>query len=241
MRPGSVDKFAGGAPRLADAARKDAFVSAWSDFTGADSVFETLPGDYPRWRRGRERYVAWVIPVDDATVIHRCRSLQGMLRDLLIDSARRAFHVTLFVCGFVARRPVLDDDVCERTLAMQAARLRRLRIKAFRLEVGGANSFLAAPFLEVRCPGGEIDALRGELGADTREPRFSAFVPHVTLGLFNAPHRVREVAARLANQRRLPAIEVTVTHVDLVSFDARHPASELHLEKRIEIGSADGA
>lgn len=100
-------------------------------------------------------------------------------------------HVMLQEIGFVTFAPVKDDEITP-------ARFDEIRsaigsvskdIGAFRLSVGGANSFQDAPFLEVRDDGAcnLIHIRLRELAAVPIVPRYP-YLPHVTVG-----HYVAEV------------------------------------------------
>jgi len=98
-------------------------------------------------------------------------------------------HVMLQEIGFVTFTPVKDDEITP-------ARFDEIRsaigsvskdIGAFRLSVGGVNSFQDAPFLEVRDDGvcNVIHTRLRELAAVPIVPRYP-YLPHVTVGHYVA-------------------------------------------------------
>lgn len=213
--------------------------STWREFLAEDTVMATRDGDYPAWRRGRDRYAAWVIPIDEPAVAERLGEVRRALAGRLLEPCHRAPHVTLFACGFPTARPRYDDDINPGVLEGQGEALRSFGTESFEFHVGGACSFLGAPYLVVDDSAGGIERVRRILARTGREQRFAAFVPHVTVGVYNAPWGTADIAAVLGPFGRLPRLRLHVTCIELVSFDARHPAGPLHTQTRVVLGAGE--
>ena len=203
------------------------------------------PGERERWRRGRARYAVWVARVQDRAVLRRLAQVGEQLTQALggsfVPMAPAQAHITLFVAGFPAQQPALDDDVSYATLEAQAAAVARLRGGPLRVHVGGASGFLSCPLLEVVDGRGDLVRLRAALGAGASEVRFAPYLPHVTVG--SLPESVPTDAVREALEplRRLPPLRLRVDQVELVSFDAAVAGSPLVTEVAVPLSGRSRA
>jgi 2'-5' RNA ligase len=64
---------------------------------------------------------------------------------------------------------------------------------------------------------------------DRQDFRNTHYIPHVTLGIYNANHTVASIAAMIKDLKEEP-IELTVNHIGLYSYDARDIGSRLRKE-----------
>ncbi len=223
-------------PAAAPATPVDGFETTWSEFRSASIVQPTVPGDDRSWRRGRDRYFAWVVPVDDAAVLNRFEEGRAALAPWLLSPWLRRPHVTVFVAGFARRRAILDDDVSFGQLKAQSDVIRHAVRASRRVLVAGAlNSFRSAPFIEIHCPDSWLASTRRALGQVAREQRFCAYQPHVTVGVYNAAYATRTLSQVLFPHRIAAPLEFDAGSVDLVSYDAADVAGELRLEERITL------
>lgn len=140
-------------------------------------------------------------------------------------------HVTLFVAGFPTDAPEHDDDVGWSVLQRQRD---RLRFPGFSIEVGAANSFSSAPFLEVWDVGGGIARVRSQLAGEGSEQRFAAYQPHLTIGTYRRSEAAAPVRAVLQRWREAPRVQVGVSSVELVTFDATRAGSALETVFSVE-------
>ncbi|WP_220814760.1 2'-5' RNA ligase family protein [Pseudomonas paralcaligenes] len=196
----------------------------------------TLPcelRDHPEWRRGRERYWLWSIPVECPRVLTRLGAARALLGDWLHPPGLRQAHITLFVCGFPCAKPGHDDDIATTRLDDQRGALEALRMAPFELSIGGLDSFASAAFLTVR-EDAALDRLRQALGRFTAEVRQAPYVPHLTVGLYR-------VAANTAEWRRAaalggcPPLALSVRELQLVSYAAAEPQGPLRIEARVAL------
>ena len=158
----------------------------WSSFTAASHTLGPTPGLRTRWHAGRRHHAVWMVRVDGPVLRERVAQLQRTLGPWIQPVPLDDLHVTLRVAGFLTPRlhrdpafPVADHA----PPATLQATLTQLPSTAPRLQIGPANSFASAPFLEVLDPAGDLARLRTQLahaGAD--EVRGSPWLPHLTVG-----------------------------------------------------------
>ncbi len=199
----------------------------WGAFCESERTLGPRVGVRDEWRAGRARYCVWALRVDDPAIRQRVADVAAALGDWIRPVPLGQLHVTLFVAGFPCVLPRADDDVPRRLLLAQARALgERVRGSGpVRLTVGAANSFATAAFLEVQDTRGALSEQRCVLAAEfstcgRREIRFAPYVPHVTVGTYDADHPVVPIADALRDFRSLSALPLEVRNVELVDFDA---------------------
>lgn len=208
-----------------------------------DTVIAASLRDHADWRRGRIDYAVWLIDAHDAPLRARLAMLRARLGDLWLPQ-RRAPHLTLHVCGFVAEHAVHDDDCPRAALAAQHAALQALAPPPFELTIGGLDSFDSAAFLAVDDAQHALPPLRAALDAVRPEIRFAPYVPHLTLGLYAQAWRKDEIRRRHAALPALPPLRLRVSALRLAGYDARDPDSPLRtlvrlpLHERTQAGAA---
>ncbi len=196
-------------------------------------------GDYLDWHRGRPAYALWAIDADTPAIQTQVAQFQGELASLLLPGYVRQPHITLSVCGFpCAGDPVYDDDFPRRRLNAQLEALYISKIPSFTLHTNTADTFLAAPYLAVADPEGQIAHLRQRLEACHPEPdRNLDYCPHITLGLYAAAHPLPKVQACLAT----PAfVELTleVSYLCLMHYKPNIIGGRLTEAARFHLGSS---
>ena len=187
------------------------------------STGPTLPvedRDYPEWRKGRTHYGVWLIDADIGPVRARLQQAQSHLAPLLAQSQRQP-HITVFVCGFIADVVAHDDDFTPAMLAAQQAALQALQPAAFTLHIGAIDSFDSAVFLRVSDPDNGLAPLRHALGQGTREIRQSAYVPHLTVGLYRGAFDKQQVSAQLQSFVPDAPIPLRVERIHFARYEAR--------------------
>ncbi len=210
----------------------------WSEFVQRARSFGARRLDYPEWHKGRPRYHLWAIDADTEPVNERLRHHRTRLHGYLVQPDARQAHITVAVSGFLSPKALHDDDITPELVEAQALRVHALSLPPFTLRVGGANSFASAPFLEVADPQGALARIRQALTPEGREFRTTAYVPHVTIGIYNDDHAVAQLAPLLAGDRA-DAIAVAVTAIGLYSYEASHIGSPLRLERKISLAATD--
>ncbi len=216
--------------------RTDALDATWAAFAAAGQTCGPSPGERDAWLRGRSRYLVWVVRADGVAVRARVRAAAEALGTAIRPVALSDLHVTVWVAGFSCDRVRFDDDVDP---AVIDAQLRALSgATAFRLDVGGVNSFTSTPFLEVDDPNGGLAALRRRLGAHHDELRFSPYRPHLSVGSYVDSRPVAPLITALSPLRRLPPLAVDIDAVELCAFDGRVPGAPLRTLHRVALAAA---
>lgn len=189
-------------------------------FSAAGRTLPQEDRDYPEWHLGRTHYGVWLIDADMAAVRERITQAQAHLAPLLVHHQRQP-HITLFVCGFMADVVAHGDDFTPDMLAKQQAALQDLQIKPFTLQIGAIDSFDSAVFLRVDDPDNGLAPLRQALGQGTREIRQSAYVPHLTVGLYRAAFDTGLVVQRLAALPWCAPVSLRVERIHFARYQAQ--------------------
>lgn len=199
-------------------------------FLAADNCYYFDKRNYPGWHLGRQRYYVWLISIELPEVLQRLTQLRDNLQSFLLKPYQRQAHVSVFVPGFMSR----DEAQCQRDIAKQVLAVESLRINAFDIQVAGANSFLASPFLSVHNPSGELTVLRDCLGEQCDENMPPAqYHPHITAGVYSQAFNCRYIFDAFFNLCDTPEIAVGVNAIDLCWYDSSDIASKLQLLHRV--------
>lgn len=193
---------------------------------------ETWPApwrDYPEWHRGRQRYGVWIVPIEQADLLDWLDACRRQLHDLLHPSPQRPPHLTVFVCGFEQPRRVHDDDFTAQACERQLAALRAHASAPSALPLACVDSFASAAFVPVGDPQGLLAGWRHRLGQASREIRQSAYVPHITLGLYRK--RVEAAALRQRLQALpAPSVALQVKRLIYATYVARQHMGPLRAQ-----------
>lgn len=189
-------------------------------FSATGATLPVEDRDYPAWRKGRAHYGVWLIDADTAPVRQRLAQVRAHMAPLLADSQRQP-HITLFVCGFIADVVAHDDDFTPAMLAAQQAALQALSLAPFELTIGAIDSFDSAVFLRIEDPTSALAPLRRALGTGGREIRQSAYVPHLTVGLYQGAFDKQVVAQRLLSLPAQTPIPLRVERLQFAHYRAR--------------------
>ena len=189
-------------------------------FSAAGRTLPQEDRDYPEWHHGRTHYGVWLIDADISAVRERITQAQAHLAPLLVHHQRQP-HITLFVCGFMADVVAHGDDFTPDMLAAQQAALQALQIKPFTLQIGAIDSFDSAVFLRVDDPDQGLAPLRHALGQGTREIRQSAYVPHLTVGLYSGAFDKDLVTGKLQSFANHKPIPLRVERIHFARYEAR--------------------
>ena len=185
--------------------------------------------DFAEWHRGRSPYVFWALDVDLPVVRAELARVAAGLGGLLLDDYLRQPHVTLDLCGFPQPRPAGDDEFGAELLEGQIARLSAAGLAPFEIVIGGLNSFLSAPYLEVHDPAKQLATIRPALAESGCNRLFGNYVPHCTVGLYGAEWPTSEVLARFRNLSDGTAIRVQIDRVCLMSYEPAEIAGRLQI------------
>lgn len=189
------------------------FRRVWSRFSRSTRTLGPTPGAREAWHQGRRWYHVTLLRIDDAAVVARRNAVLANLADVLTPFALDDLHITVFVHGFVdparMRPPPWENEPVA-------------------VRIGGVNAFGSCVFLEARSPA--IPSLRRRFSGP--EERWSAYRPHVTVGLFRATLPVGPILPRLRPLRRLSPLLAT-GRLTTVLVDAFDPSGAM---RRCDIG-----
>lgn len=205
------------------------YTDTWQLFTQQQHTHAAEKREYPEWHKNRPRYYLWAIDSDTALVNTRLQKYHCLFKDLLAHSYERQAHITLAISGFLSEHVAHSDDITQAAIAKQQAALHALKLAPFIVSIGGINSFSSAPFLEVMDPSGSLEVIRHTLIDDRQDFRNTHYIPHVTLGVYNANHAVASIAAMIKDLNEEP-IELAVNHIGFFSYDAKDMGSRLRKE-----------
>lgn len=205
------------------------YTDTWQSFIQQQHTHATEKREYPEWHKNRPRYYLWAIDSDTALVNKRLQKYHSLFQDLLVHPYERQAHITLAISGFLGEHVIHNDDITQTAIAKQQEVLHALKLTPFIVSIGGINSFSSAPFLEVMDPSGSLEVIRYALTVDRQDFRNMHYIPHVTLGIYNATHAVASIAAMIKNLQEEP-IELAVGHIGFYSYDAKDIGSRLRKE-----------
>jgi len=205
----------------------------WNEFLGLRRTHFAENRDFKEWHRGRKQYAVWVIDVRNPSVQSRFDTAREHLAEFLLEPYRRQPHISLFVCGFPAESERYDDDYGHDRCSRHLRDLEKAKPPPFPIEVGGINSFAAAPFLEVFNVAGGIETLRSIFSRTCSEIRQEPYLPHLTLGLYADRFDTRIVAERMALLRNAPPVPCLVDAVRLTTYSAAEIAGPLTVQHTI--------
>ncbi len=205
------------------------YTDTWQSFIQQQHTHAAEKREYPEWHKNRPRYYLWAIDSDTALVNKRLQKYHSLFQDLLVHPYERQAHITLAISGFLGEHVIHNDDITQAAIAKQQEVLHALKLTPFIVSIGGINSFSSAPFLEVMDPSGSLEVIRHVLTDDRQDFRNTHYIPHVTLGVYNANHAVASIAAMIKNLQEEP-IELAVDHIGFYSYDAKDIGSRLRKE-----------
>lgn len=214
----------------------DPFGRVWTEFLSLDKTLATENRDYGFWHRGRKRFAAWGIDIRNPAVEFRFDKARACMAEFLFEPYLRQPHITLLVCGFLRKTEEFIDDYGSEKLRSHIQDLHQAQIKPFEINIGGLNSFAAAPFLEVIDIEGGLERIRKILGASDYETGPREYVPHLTTGLYAGAFHTKQVAEKISELRRCPLIPHTVDRIKLLTYSAFELAGPLSWEFEINTG-----
>lgn len=209
------------------------FAAYWTQFLASQGTCPITQDLMDVWSQGRPAYAVWLVRVSDAAVIERMRLVRAPLEPYLRSDDQRDPHITLAACGFPCTNAAQEDDFSEEMFAAQLNRLSAGQLEPFEVEVLGAGSFIATPFLEVHDTHGLLRALHDSLNTWSGVPH----VPHVTFGHYSDTVDTQLVAEKLAPFRNLPPLRVAVSSISLVTYDVGSVCGPLTEVCRYDLGS----
>jgi 2'-5' RNA ligase len=185
------------------------FEAAWTQFQSLEDlrlVSDTLESE---WTRGRDTYLAFLVPVDDALAVDSLRSTVRRIEHIpgVEPYPEDYWHITVKGIGFEAKRAERPDDVGGPALdgiAEAAARVFGAQAP-FEVMIGDANAFPEVVFSEVQdsLPVRDLNSRLLEAVPELIRYPFDgeAFLPHVSIARFTSNQGLDELKERLHSLR----------------------------------------
>lgn len=201
------------------------FDHAWERFRGLNSltlVSDTVEG---QWARGRNAYLAFLVPIEDAAVRgHISRVIRRIAAIPGVEPYPEPYwHMTVKGVGFEVEEPAAFEEIAKRdvTRIADAARSVFANESAFETRIGLANGFPEVVFLEV-WNAGRVPRLNARLmdviTALARYPVDGAnFLPHISIARFTSGAGLARLKDALAGLRdEDPGPDFAVDRIDLI-------------------------
>ncbi len=191
---------------------------------------EVLDGrhDTAAWRSRAGRFALCLIRVPAGALTAQAEELRAALGQFPFVRLHpdHFLHIPIQELGFVVKEPVARDELSQERLDefVQHAREPIAGFPPYSVQLGGINSFLDAPFLDVH-DGGWCSRihhrLRGVVAIppDTRYP----YLPHVTIGHYTRRQSMGNLPAVLTPWRDVQFGEFVATEVEVVTLAVDEP------------------
>jgi 2'-5' RNA ligase len=189
-------------------ALKGEFDASWADFQALDSlrlVAETLEAE---WSRGRDTYLAFLVPIVDASVSAHLRKLVRAVED--IPGVERYpedyWHITIKGIGFENENAASPDTVLTSSVGLvaEAAGAVFAQQPPFEAHIGLAAAFPEVVFAEV------WDALPVRV----LNERVLAAIPSLVHYPFDGPHFLPHISiARFTSNDGIPQLKETIARL----------------------------
>ncbi|HSP54384.1 MAG TPA: 2'-5' RNA ligase family protein [Dehalococcoidia bacterium] len=222
------------------------FQAAWARFQATGNpvlVPETLES---AWAQGRDRFLAFLVPVDNPAVLSHIRAITDRLRSIpgVEPYPKEYYHITIKGAGFLVAEPSNSDECSQSGMEAAAEQAARslARQPPFRVDIGLPNGFPEVVFMEV-WDGGDVrrlnTALMEGLPNLVRYPFDGPrFLPHISIARFTSDEGLAELKAVLADLRNSAAGPAfTVTHIDLICAHLSAAAPTFELLRRYQLSA----
>jgi 2'-5' RNA ligase len=211
--------------------QEEAFPKVWESFCELDMLADGRH-DTPAWRSHAGAFAVCIIRVPAAALAPELAELRRELATLpeIRLHPDHFLHISLQELGFVTDRPRQRDELSpaelEEFVSLAANPVGER--SPFTVELGGANSFHDAPFLEVHDDehSSRLHQRLYEISAAQRAPRFP-YLPHVTIGHYTAATPAAAAIEVLAGWRNAKFGAFEVTEVEIVTLATNEPYPEL--------------
>jgi 2'-5' RNA ligase len=201
------------------------FEAAWTQFQLLEDlrlVSDTLESE---WTRGRDAYLAFLVPVDDTQAVDYLRATVRRIEQVpgVEPYPEGYWHITIKGIGFEAESAERPDDVGRQDLDSikeSAARVFKAQA-AFDVTVGQANAFPEVVFAEVQnsLPVRDLNIRLLEAAPELIRYPFDGevFLPHVSIARFTSAEGLDELKETLHSLRNgEPHPTLRIGEVDLV-------------------------
>ena len=201
--------------------------SLWNKFLGSPQVFKPSRPILDNWRKGRERYAVWMLPLNHPLIEKRIQFVNQTLSPHIKIHPVTKPHITLFALGFPSTEIIYNDDFDTAIIKQQVDFLSELQLKPISLKISSATSLLTGPALELEDLSNQIPKIRQVLNRTKNEIRFSSFSPHITTGHYLEAKAPKDFAFAFETLRSLKPITITTDKIELISFSSRPYSDEI--------------
>ena len=200
--------------------------AAWSSFLTTESLIFVPETVESAWAHGRERYLAFLVPMDNPTAVAHLRPVAKRVGAIPgVESYPEDYwHITIKGAGFLVDQPSGSDELSKTAVDVAADRAATILDgeRQFPVTLGRANGFPEVVFIEA-WDGGDVRRLNTTLmeriPALPRQPNDGrGFLPHVSIARFVSGEGLPQVKALIRELRDAPpGPTFTVTHIDLIA------------------------
>lgn len=229
------------------AARQDeAFRNIWQALRQHGSVRPGLR-EQKAWRSRAASYVTCAVRVPITAEIEQALA---PLRDVLEEHPfisllpNDALTITIQELGFLVDDPKRHDEISRERLKdfCEQAQMPICDFPAFHVEIGGFNSFLDTPFLDVHDDGwcSRVHHRLRDFVLLPVDDNF-AYLPHIVLGYYTEEHSIGSLPAKLAPWRDMRFGSFTASSIDLLEVSTTDPFAPPTVLNTFELGQQRGA
>ena len=213
------------------------FEAAWAQFQTLDSlrlVPETLEAE---WSRGRDTYVAFLVPIDDPAVAEHLRKLVRAVEDIpgVEPYPEDYWHITIKGLGFENANRGRRDNVSTSAVrsVAEAARHVFARQPPFEARIGLAAAFPEVVFAEVwdALPVRDLNGRLLEAKPSLVRYQFDGphFLPHISVARFTSNdglYQLKEAVSRSREEGAGPLLSVGEIQLIRAHLSERAPILE---------------
>ncbi|HEU0163588.1 MAG TPA: 2'-5' RNA ligase family protein [Thermomicrobiales bacterium] len=212
-----------------------AYVKAWDHFRSAGSVADGRH-DTDDWSSRDTSFAICCVRIPPGTLGPAIEEIRAVLAEYPFVRLHPDdfLHIPIQELGFLSDAPRRRDEINFERLEefSSVARIPIGEYPQFTIRIGGINSFLDAPFLDVQ-DGGWISRIHRRLldiaviPPNTRFP----FLPHITLGHYTESAEIGDLGERLEPWRDITLGEFEVNEIEIVTLrtnEAYPPLVDLH-------------
>jgi 2'-5' RNA ligase len=188
------------------------FDAAWAGFQTLDSL-RLLPDTLEsEWMRGRDSYLAFLVPVTDPPVVAHLRDAVRSIEGIpgVEPYPEDYWHITVKGIGFEVEAPTQPDDIAYADIAGIAGVAREIFAAqpAFDVGIGPLSAFPEVIFAEVRNSVPVRDLNRRVLEMMPGLVRYlfdgETFLPHISVARFTSNEGLPELKETIARLRDAP-------------------------------------
>jgi len=168
--------------------------------------------------------------------------LRAHFSDFLLEPNSRQYHVTLFICGFLAdESKAYKDDFSFSEFEQQREILRKKNFASFELKIGSVDSFSSALFVEIQDAGNILSLIRQKLGTVSNEIAALDYCPHITLGLYKENYNsdlILQKISELPVQYKHAEFELKIEHLTFGYYQAQTLQGKLYPYQHLFLGDS---